>query len=61
VGPVQAPDEEAHREVAAHVPLARPGRVDEVAHTVAWLPSDQASFLTAAMIRVDGGRLAGGA
>jgi NAD(P)-dependent dehydrogenase (short-subunit alcohol dehydrogenase family) len=56
---LEAPDEEAHREVATHLPLGRPGGVDEVAHTVAWLPSDQASFLTAATIPVDGGRLAG--
>ena len=58
---LDALDEEARREVAAHVPLGRLGRVEEVAHTVAWPLSEQASFLTGATIPVDGGRLAGGA
>jgi len=42
------------------VPLGRLGRVDEVANTVAWLLSDESSFLTGATVPVDGGRLAGG-
>jgi NAD(P)-dependent dehydrogenase (short-subunit alcohol dehydrogenase family) len=58
---LEAFDEDARREVAAQVTLGRLGRVDEVAHTVAWPLSEQASFLTGATIPVDGGRLAGGA
>jgi NAD(P)-dependent dehydrogenase (short-subunit alcohol dehydrogenase family) len=48
------------RNIAAHVPPERIGRVAKVASTVGWLLSDQASFLTRATILVDGDRLAGG-
>jgi NAD(P)-dependent dehydrogenase (short-subunit alcohol dehydrogenase family) len=58
---LEALDAETRRTIAAHVPLGRLGQVEEVARTVAWLLSDQASFLTGATIPVDGGRLAGGA
>jgi NAD(P)-dependent dehydrogenase (short-subunit alcohol dehydrogenase family) len=37
------------------------GAPDEVAATGVWLCSDQPSFITGAVIPVDGGRLAGGA
>lgn len=37
------------------VPLARYGTVEEVASTVAWLASDAASYVTGAVIPVDGG------
>jgi NAD(P)-dependent dehydrogenase (short-subunit alcohol dehydrogenase family) len=53
-------DDDTRSEIAAHVPLGRLGRVDDVANTVAWLLSDESSFLTGATIPVDGGRLAGG-
>lgn len=36
--------------------LGRPGQVDEVANTIAFLASDSASFITGAQIPVDGGR-----
>jgi NAD(P)-dependent dehydrogenase (short-subunit alcohol dehydrogenase family) len=60
-GRLEALDDDTRREIAAHVPLARIGRTEEVAATVAWLLSDQASFLTGTTIPIDGGRLAGGA
>lgn len=36
--------------------LGRPGQVEEVANTIAFLASDSASFITGAQIPVDGGR-----
>jgi NAD(P)-dependent dehydrogenase (short-subunit alcohol dehydrogenase family) len=45
--------------VARAVPMGRIGHAEEVASTVVWLCSDAASFVTGAVIPVDGGRLAG--
>src|SRR5690606_33510879 len=41
--------------VAQNVPLKRPGQADEVANAVAWLLSDEASYVTAAVLPVTGG------
>jgi NAD(P)-dependent dehydrogenase (short-subunit alcohol dehydrogenase family) len=38
------------------VPLGRAGRADEVAAAVAWLMSDEASYVTGTTLRVAGGR-----
>ena len=51
--------EEARRQIAQHVPLGRLGDPDHVASTAAWLCSEEASFISGAVISVDGGRLAG--
>jgi len=50
---------EAQRQAAAAMPMRRIGRAQEVASTVLWLCSDQASFITGATIPIDGGQLAG--
>ncbi len=38
------------------VPLARPGTAEEVAHSIVWLCSDDASYCTGAILDVSGGR-----
>ena len=49
------------REVAALHPLGRPGDATEVAQVVAFLLSDASSFVSGAVLPVDGGRAARGA
>jgi NAD(P)-dependent dehydrogenase (short-subunit alcohol dehydrogenase family) len=42
--------------IGATAPLGRPGEPDEVARTILWLLSDEASYLTGALVDVTGGR-----
>lgn len=42
--------------VAPMVPMQRAGNPEEVAHTILWLLSDEASYLTGALVDVSGGR-----
>ena len=57
---IHALREEQRRPIVQAVPMRRLGQPGEVGATVAWLCSDEASFITGATIPVDGGRLAGG-
>ena len=45
----------AHRH-AGNVPMKRVGTADEIANAVVWLISDEASYVTSAILDVSGGR-----
>ena len=51
--------EQAQRGAAMATPMRRIGTVAEVASTVLWLCSAQSSFITGAVITIDGGQSAG--
>jgi NAD(P)-dependent dehydrogenase (short-subunit alcohol dehydrogenase family) len=52
--------EDKIRHMAAKVPLGRFGKPEEVAWTILFLASDEASYITGTSVVVDGGFLAGG-
>ena len=47
-----------HRQLAATLPLRRAANAKEIADTIVFLASDDASFVNGAIVPVDGGRLA---
>lgn len=52
----QSGDPQRAARLAQSVPMGRPGTAEEVAEAVAWLLSDAASYVTAAILPVSGGR-----
>jgi NAD(P)-dependent dehydrogenase (short-subunit alcohol dehydrogenase family) len=42
--------------IASSTPLMRPGEAGEIARTILWLASDEASYITGALLDVSGGR-----
>jgi 3-oxoacyl-[acyl-carrier protein] reductase len=45
--------------LVGHTPLGRLGQPEDIANAYAWLASDQASFITGAVLSVDGGVVTG--
>ena len=56
---LEAAGPQAQRLADLSTPMRRTGTVEEVAQTVLWLCSGQSSFITGAVIPVDGGQSAG--
>ncbi|MGI8693550.1 MAG: SDR family NAD(P)-dependent oxidoreductase [Geodermatophilaceae bacterium] len=56
---LRAAGEEAQRQAGQSTPMRRVGRAEEVADVVLWLCSDRSSFVTGAVIPIDGGQSAG--
>jgi NAD(P)-dependent dehydrogenase (short-subunit alcohol dehydrogenase family) len=53
-----APESEARRYYESRIPLGRIGKPEEVARVIAFLLSDDASYVTSAEVLVDGGFVA---
>ena len=50
-------DDEARNRILSRTPLGRIGQPEEIAAAVAWLASDEASYVTGQTLYADGGRL----
>lgn len=49
--------EDSRRRILSRTPMGRPGEVEEIASVVAFLASDDASYMTGQTLYVDGGRM----
>jgi NAD(P)-dependent dehydrogenase (short-subunit alcohol dehydrogenase family) len=49
-------DPDRHHRLSPNVPMKRVGRAEEIANAVVWLLSDEASYVTSAILDVSGGR-----
>jgi 3-oxoacyl-[acyl-carrier protein] reductase len=56
---VQKMPEKVVQGMVSHTPLGRMGKPEDVAETYVWLASDAASFITGAVLSVDGGLVLG--
>ena len=56
---LEAAGPEAQRLAGLATPMRRVGTTSEVAHVVLWLCSEQAAFVTGAVVPIDGGQSAG--
>ena len=54
-GLTEALSESARAEIMRAIPLARPGRPEEIAAVVGWLTSDRARYITGQVVSADGG------
>ena len=54
-GMTNALDEKSRDGIVGMIPMKRVGTVDEIAHAVAFLASDEASYITGAVLSVNGG------
>lgn len=52
----ESQDRQRLADIASTLPMRRPGLPEEVAKTVLWLASDEASYITGAIVDVSGGR-----
>jgi len=56
----KAMDKERAERMLSHVPLGRPGTVDEIAHAVLFFAAPESTYVTGQTLCVDGGWTAGG-
>ena len=56
---VMAVPEEVRAKIVAQIPVGRLGRPDEIAHAVAFLTGEQASWITGANLAINGGHYMG--
>ena len=58
-GPIIKEHPNIHKEVVKFYPVGRLGKPEDIAYAAIWLASDESTFVTGALIPVDGGLSAG--